>query len=560
MNTIIPTNDLSEWNSSNDGYSILLGNIYQHFNDIAKSENNLYYVPKIDGAMELYDVFVEFLPDAAKQHYNCNTCRRFINRYGRLVYISEDYKIHSALFGFTDEELEKKIPEIFRDSIRFMRNSVESREVACPFETNNNELGVEFDGIFNHFHINTRFIADKRWPYYNNVTERVANRELKYKTLYTAVNRYTKEEINKVESLMQSGALNRSEKFSKLLDNFKTAFKAIHEGKPDDKEFNRRIIYYSSIYDISVCNIKNSPVGLLMDRIKEGCDLSNAVNEFNVVVAPDNYMRPKSAPSMGNILQAEKIVRDLNIANSLNRRYCNIEDIPEKAYIWKPVVYKKKQKEFDVFKSLADETAAHIQNEDFMNGIVNPNKPVIVTLNKFLEIAKTAKRIYYKRSRSDMNFGGLVTAENIEDNPILKWDYPDARNPVSWYLYQHGSDVTDWDINAENVKVNGIISTPNLWGDHDPVSITGVCFLLDEGRDIRYRNIGSALFPEFLRNELFEVRKTIEKFSTGKILGNADNPTAACGIFIFKNNREYSNKFVIDDGSISTLYKISMYE
>jgi len=45
----------------------------------------------------------------------------------------------------------------------------------------------------------------------------------------------------------------------------------------------------------------------------------------------------------------------------------------------------------------------------------------------------------------------LVTAKHPEAPPILQWDSPDKRNPVSLYVYVNGSATADWNLRADDM-------------------------------------------------------------------------------------------------------------
>lgn len=45
-------------------------------------------------AKYLWDAYLLNIPPDARQHYNCNSCRHFIERYGGLVVISSNGEVH----------------------------------------------------------------------------------------------------------------------------------------------------------------------------------------------------------------------------------------------------------------------------------------------------------------------------------------------------------------------------------------------------------------------------------------------------------------------------------
>jgi hypothetical protein len=68
---------------TNDGYDHLEKMIKESFKDAIANHEVLYTTD----CENLYDIFLQNLPEDARQHYTCNACRNFVNRYGGLVTI-----------------------------------------------------------------------------------------------------------------------------------------------------------------------------------------------------------------------------------------------------------------------------------------------------------------------------------------------------------------------------------------------------------------------------------------------------------------------------------------
>jgi hypothetical protein len=130
-------------------------------------------------------------------------------------------------------------------------------------------------------------------------------------------------------------------------------------------------------------------------------------------------------------------------------------------------------------------------------------------------------------------FTALVTAVHADAPPILQWDIPEARNPVSWYLYRGGSSAESFNLTAGVfVKVNAVTLQPNMWsGDKFTHQGEAAIFILDGCRDLNNRS--SALFPEILKAAYHGIRSTIEAHSKAKPIQGIEQATA-CGIRLQK--------------------------
>ena len=113
------------------------------------------------------------------------------------------------------------------------------------------------------------------------------------------------------------------------------------------------------------------------------------------------------------------------------------------------------------------------------------------------------------------NFIALVTAQDSAAPPILQWDQPDRRNPVSAYVYQGLSSAISWNLTPSQFhRVTALALVPSMWHGRDIGHIpSGLIASIDGARDSNWFEVGIALFPEILKTELREVRATIEAYS-----------------------------------------------
>jgi hypothetical protein len=136
-----------------------------------------------------------------------------------------------------------------------------------------------------------------------------------------------------------------------------------------------------------------------------------------------------------------------------------------------------------------------------------------MTFAKFLRTyAGSAESVKVRINTSD-DFVALTTAELKTAPPILQWDSPEHRNSVAWYRYASGSSAHRWGLKSGTMcEVVGITALPWMWhGGMTSNQSEGAVFIIAGARDSQ--SSGLCLFPETLRSELHEVRKTIEAHS-----------------------------------------------
>ena len=70
-----------------DGYETLLSGIRRSFDLAVKDDATPLFTTD---ATDLYTLFLENIPEEARQCYNCSTCRPFVHRFGGLVSLSPE--------------------------------------------------------------------------------------------------------------------------------------------------------------------------------------------------------------------------------------------------------------------------------------------------------------------------------------------------------------------------------------------------------------------------------------------------------------------------------------
>ena len=79
-----------------DEYEKFLEALKDHFNILSKKENVKLFTTN---ATNLYDIFLDNLPEEARQNYTCRACKNLVERFGGLVFIKENGDVESAIWG-----------------------------------------------------------------------------------------------------------------------------------------------------------------------------------------------------------------------------------------------------------------------------------------------------------------------------------------------------------------------------------------------------------------------------------------------------------------------------
>jgi hypothetical protein len=267
-------------------------------------------------------------------------------------------------------------------------------------------------------------------------------------------------------------------------------------------------------------------IGTLLEDIASGMDFADVSRRFQSKMHPLQYQRPQAAPSAGTIAQAEKIVGQLGAAGSLARRFARIDEVQA---LWKPKQTPETKGE-GVFGHLKAKGAPEPLNMTI--------PPQTMTWDKFSRtVLPDADSIeFYARAARD-HYAVLLTAVNPDAPPILQWDDPEHRNPVSWYVWHGGSAPEQFGLRTGSlVPVSAVTFKPSMWGDPEGKHShqgQAVIFLLEGAKETRQS--GAALFPEILKAEFHGVRSVIEAYSRSAEIEGIENSTA-CGILLQKGS------------------------
>ncbi|MGG4105229.1 hypothetical protein AAXB25_15030 [Paenibacillus lautus] len=254
----------------------------------------------------------------------------------------------------------------------------------------------------------------------------MAEKKEDFRILIAGLIEYPLDAVNKAVTLLESESLYRSDRFlgvAKFVQD-------LHNNRMKAKEsrIKDNITWHAvATAPAGFCHVKSSMIGTLLDDIVAGYSTDTITRRFADKMG--TYQRSQSAPSTGNIQQAEKIVAQLGIENSLERRYAQIEEVPE--FIWKDKGSAKKTEKQSggVFGNITPKQQSGVQTSDMVE-LAN----TVMTWDKFQRtVLPTAQKLEVMVDNPN-RFMAMVTANDDTAPNILQWD-----NTFSWY-YHGGID------------------------------------------------------------------------------------------------------------------------
>lgn len=441
----------------------------------------------------LWATYLNGIPEGAdRKHYDCHGCRRFIQAYGGLVTISADGRTRSLIW---DGDLDE-IPPFFRATFTALARLVNAAKVTGVFLSSAEVWGTPSTPDPKRGVVWTHLAARPERPYKDRALtadQRMAEKREDLKMLKHALSDYGLQVAEQAVRVLKADALARSEKALGIAEWF-----VARHG-----ENANQLWLAVATAPPGYCHIRSTMISTLLDDVLAGLPFETISRRWGEKMHPLAYQRPTAAPKEGAIEAAEKLVEKLGIAKSLDRRYARLEDVQFR--LWEPRPAAEKPKPDGVFGHLRGQSAA-------VKEVALP--ATTMTWEKFARTVLPAARSLEVKAPGHGNYVGLVTAVDPDAPPILQWDRPEKRNPVSMYVYTSGSPASQWGLVGNSwVKVNAVTCSPAHW--HDPEKAKhhaeGAYFLLDGAKDSR--NDSLALFPETLRSELHGVRAVVEAHS-----------------------------------------------
>lgn len=398
-----------------DGYPIFSKSMQLRFDSLVLREGKTPLF--ITDAENLWNIFLENLPEEARQHYTCSACRNFVDRFGSLVIIGEDGCSESAVW-------EQDVPGFFAKSIRAIRDAVLKANVKGVFISDVKTLGTPQTGIWSHMSLTLPDVLVSR-SRVNTSNQMMAEKSEDFKGLVNAVKDYPIEILQQATMILESETLYRSDKCLGVAQWFERLLTQLDHSKHETNRTNL-IWLATATAPAGFCHIKSSMIGTLLDDIADGLSAEDISRRFAAKMNPSNYMRSQVAPTRSGIEQAEKLIEKLGIAASLRRRYAKFDEIPE--FIWK-------NKSVDAKATKPNGIFAHLIPKENANKLKNLTLPrTVMTWEKFQKtVLPSAENIEVMVNNTN-RFMALVTAADEKSENILQWD-----NAFSWY-YHGGID------------------------------------------------------------------------------------------------------------------------
>lgn len=524
-----------------------------------RSQLASYAALRLDGQEHLYRValppdfytlfFLHELPEAERQTYNCRACRQFVERYGGLVTINEDGQQESVCWSMMIDT----IPELFRRAVSVVNRYVVLAQVQdvflSPLETYGLSQSPETVAghIWTHLYIHVPEVLQTAERKFQSTAQAMAEKREDFRLLGQAVGTYSMQHVQTVRAYLATEQLYRGEHVLGVADWFLQLHQKLSLTKHRQRKHN---LLWQAVATARPgwCHIGSTMIGTLLDDIAADRPFEECKSRFAAKMSPLRYQRPQAPPNEGALDRAERLVAQIGISRSLERRTANLDDMQE--WLWQPRAAAPKEP-----AGIFDHLRKAARRQPLAAGRV----PAI-TWVKFRETVLPAAEAMSCFMPTTGPFMAFTTAQHADAPPILQWDREIHRNPVAWYFY-NCSTAAAWNLTTGSwTPVVGLVNPPYYWG---PLTVSrshhgdSIFFLLRGARDMQGK-AGIALFPEILKSEYREIRAAIEAYSKEARLGEADG-VPACGMGFHKDSL-WNLLVRVEAGGIQTEYQIDRWD
>ena len=436
-----------------------------------------------DPAEDLWNLYLDSFPEGTnpmyrqRREYDCSCCRHFMKEMAPVVWVDENYHIHS-IFEFYAES------EIYQPVMDALANEVKKWRIVGPY-LHNDKFGTTVGTVSSLEHTDNGGV--QRWKHFylplesrhvfHTTSTRTIGSELgkivsQRDVFKRSLDEITEDATDTLLELIASNSLYRGTEWKETLENFRELQEEYSWISDADQKENFCWVHSYDLWlrsnyaAVGITNLRNHSIGKLLTDISEGRDLEEAVKSYEQIVAPANYKRPKAIFTQKMLDAAQKTVEDLGLANSLPRRFAVLDDIPVASVAF----VNKDAGKSDVTQSLENVWDAMSKDTKASSTMIQKmidnarQVPVESFIKDILPLAEEVE--VFVQGKHEKNLMSLIAPVNKDTPSLFKWD-----NGFSWV---YNGNLASSDIRA-NVKdaggaVEGALRFSIQWnenGDND---------------------------------------------------------------------------------------------
>lgn len=437
----------------NISFEITRDSLYRHFEE--NMANEMLFRVDCD-TEDLWNLYMDSLPEAINPIYrerkvhDCSSCHSFFRHAANVVAVDEDTYELTTLFDCVPH---KDYEGVFEALSEFIKE----HEIADVFKVDMKTVGHKFDREqledgsvirYNHFYID---IPRKHIGYRRDVADARTTREV----LESTTNEISLESVDTVLELISTNSLYRGNEWKDILEKFRNHLVEVES--VDEKDLNRFYWIQSMELGPLISRLKNKSIGTLLVEISFGVPLDEAVSNYETIVAPTNYKRPKAIFTKSMLKRAEEKIDELGFKDSIPRRFAVMEDLSVRDVLFaNRDVTPQLQESESLFDRLRGFTTSKAKNFDKVQDV-----PISDFIDNILPNAQEVE--LYLDYGLENNFMSLIAPINKDAPSMFKWD-----NLFSWaYKNNIADSLMKQRVKAMGGDVDVDLRFSIQWNDHE---------------------------------------------------------------------------------------------
>lgn len=467
------------------------------------SMKSVLMVPKDDQklAEQMWNAYLELLPPEHRQYFTCSECRRWFFKYATIqsVCFIDGQLTRNSLCWELNRLTEGQLSELeieINNTMREMALSVTPTRLV--FDRKQMLIG-RAPGKENYDHFFTEHIFPKM----------VSFGDIKTNDEYVAKKAILTEFLVKELSIENVTAAHKLFSFDPEYAGYsthayrvglvKTAMDVLAGLSGKD-----RGIYLSLLPLTELTSIRANLVGeFLLELEKSGMDAAKRL--FDTMVDPTTYRQPTALLKAQQVEQAEKLIAELNLKDSLLFDPAKADDPAMPLVVRYPGV-PKTEAEGGVFSHLkTSETKQKADEAPIDVGILSFESAWSKYLSTALEVELEIN------PHVQATYGVVGVMQNREATPILRYDLPDKRCPIAALIFNKPVAGVRLALNRR-VKVDGVVVDPATM---DKAAHTAQWFFLTGITEQAAVTVGNLLSTQVLP-ELHDFWNVLHQYSVDR--------------------------------------------
>ena len=433
--------------------------IADNFVNISRDATHIFEVD-VDNE-EFWNLYLDSYPEGTNQiyrkrrEYDCSCCRHFIKSFGNVVIIKNN-QIHTIWDIDTGDSTFQPVANAMA---KYIREHVVTNVYVTKFDklgTHHSYEHAEDGNVVTYDH----FYVELPKKFVSNTYKSIEEIKGQYRDIRNVFKRSLMEismdSLMTVLELIASNTLYKGNEWKNVLEEF-VKYKKDFDKLSDDIERELFAWEKSLKAGAVIGKIRNHSIGVLLINISEGMDLDKAVSQYEKIVAPSNYKRPKAIFTQKMLEEAKNTLTEMGYMDSLSRRYATLDDITINNILFSNKDSAKRINGVtDIFAEMSKEISTNPKKFSKIEEI-----PAETFIRDILPTT-TELEVYLENKHSD-NMVSLIAPEIVDSKTMFKWN-----NNFSWsYTGNMTDSMMKERVKAAGGKVDGDLRFSIQWNDID---------------------------------------------------------------------------------------------